>query len=136
MTEYKVGDWVFYEFRLVQIKEIEEGKVTQISDGFFSTFGLDLGHNIVPLTLKNKCVSDRTRVVYENLYESAGSSKWKYLNWPEIHPKFVSLWLDLCNNLITKDEISYDCIYDLKDKILAAIDLVNKIRAEGIRLFR
>lgn len=132
MTNYKKDDWVFYNFRLVQIKEIEEGKITQISDGFFSTHGLDLGKNVVPLTVRNKCISDEIKAVYyDDLYRMKGT---RHLNWPEIHSKLVDLWLALCKT--KKKEISYNRIYDFRDKVVAAAEEANNITVEGINLLR
>ena len=133
MTDYKRGDWVFYEFKLAQIYRIEDGQVKEVKNGLFTISGWDLSSSIVPLTLKNKLTSDEVRSVYDDLYKTSGT---QHLNWPDIHSKFVDLWLVLCNKQAKKERVSYSCIHDLGDKIVAAAETANNICVDGIKLLR
>ena len=134
MTDYKRGDWVFYEFELVQIHRTENGQVKEIADdGWFTISGQDLSSGIVPLTLENKLISNEVKSVYDDLYKTSGT---QHLNWPDIHSKFVDLWLVLCDKQAKKERVSYSCIHDLRDKIVAATETVNNICVDGIKLLR
>ena len=53
------NEWCFFEFKLCQIQEVEEGRVTSVSDGSFNTSGRSLGDRCVPLTLRFANLSDR-----------------------------------------------------------------------------
>lgn len=52
------GDWIIFEYRIVQIKEAKDGRVTSVSDGQFETSGYDLSDRCFPLTLANKNAAD------------------------------------------------------------------------------
>ena len=43
------GEWCFCEFRLQQVTETEENRITRVSDGMVSSFSTDLSDRCYPL---------------------------------------------------------------------------------------
>jgi len=85
---FKVGDFVFFEYKLAQIKEMKGAKVQEVSDGAFSCGSLDLSDRCVPLTLRNKNISDEYEHQSNRIHREGVSS----LNYPDIHRWLVDEW--------------------------------------------
>jgi hypothetical protein len=89
---WKVGDWCFCEFKLKQVREIEDdGRVSEVSDGWCSHGSWDIRDRMIPLSLESKRISDSVAGVENRIREEERGSG---LNWPDIHRKLVDLWVD------------------------------------------
>ena len=132
-TKYKLNDWVFYNFKLVQITKIEGVNITGVSDGFFSTYGNYLNRNIVPLTLKNKTISDS----FEELYNKIHSFPDLGWNYPDIHKCFIEQWMESC---LTTNEENRKLFYRIVENLYKELDKKQyellKLECNGIRLFK
>jgi hypothetical protein len=73
---FNVGDWGFYEYKLVQIEEMNEGRITSVRDGYFEMGGCDM--EVLPLTLHNKVWSEEFAALRHKLHEKGSSG----LNYP------------------------------------------------------
>lgn len=92
--EYKVGDWVFCEYELSYIKELKEGRITEVSDGSCSHGSYDLSDRIFPLERFIKVISES----YKHYYDELHKYDFNGLNWPDIHRWFVNHWVETCKN--------------------------------------
>lgn len=125
----EIGDFVFFEFKLVQIKEVtEDGRVTDVSDGYFSIVSSDLSSRILPITLTNKIVSEEymDQSKYLHKYGNPG------LNYPDIHRHLVGMWLEDCNALSAGEKAPND----VRGFVKKVLDSYKKIEVDGVILLR
>ena len=87
--EIKEGDWLFYEFRLVKVKEIENSHIT-VSTGWIEMGNISADH-CFPLTLSNKIISDQFDDLYQKLHKN-----YRNLNWPDIRRWMANKWAEAC----------------------------------------
>ena len=134
-TKYKVGDWCFCEFKLQQIKGMDGDRITCVTDGFFSHSGHDLSDRCFPLEMKVKTSSEEIETWYKSIRDAAGNFN---INYPEIHNKFIELWVHLCEN--TEHDILYAKYWEELQNF--GIELTQKLRdlkyeeVQGIKLIR
>jgi hypothetical protein len=88
--DWEVGDWVVFDLRVGQIKELREDGGASFSDGFFETSGR-LTYRFRPLTLKNKNIVETFDTFYHRLREIDGNSGF---NYPDISRYFSQLALE------------------------------------------
>lgn len=92
---FKVGDWGYHDFKLVQIREIDEnGQVNRVTDGNFEMSGWKL--NFYPLTLETKSLSESFEY-YSNQVRTKGRNGG--LNIPNFNREMVRRWEECCDNL-------------------------------------
>jgi hypothetical protein len=132
-TNYKVGDWVFCEFKLQKIEGIEEDRIISVSDGFICHGGYSLNDNCFPLTLQNKVISDEIKSYSDRLHKEGSNS----LNYPDIHGWLVEHWVKMCQ---TTDNEALKKLYSDADNFTNAIlNRCRDLRQEtknGIKIFR
>jgi hypothetical protein len=136
MDNFKVEDWVYYEFELGQIQKMEGNDITDFSDGIFHKSARSLNDRTFPLNMRIKVISDYFERVSIELHNLQNND----LNYPSIHGRLVSLWLEACstpNNKKGNDELDsiYSKLRDFKDKIVIACRDVRSISADGVRIF-
>ena len=90
MTEFKVDDWVIYELRVGQIKEIRDSGSIAFSDGTVETFCRQ-PELFRKLTLRNKQIIESFDGWYNELRKIDGSQGF---NYPAIYPYFCRHALD------------------------------------------
>lgn len=83
---FNIGDWLFFEYELFQVKEVDENGVREISNGMTTTNGM-LNDRCFPLKLENKVCSDNFAFWDEKLHAEVNG-----LNFPDIHRYMVILW--------------------------------------------
>ena len=116
----KVNDFVFHEFELKQITKIENGNITDLTDGYFHINGNNLNFFCFELNIKVKVISD----VYKNIYDKIHKFKVNGLNYPEIHGYLVHEWSKCCECVFENlDAFDGNSIKNTKSE---------KIRAENI----
>ena len=98
-TTFKVGDWVFCEFKLQQIKEICDGHITSISDGWFSHSSSDLDDRCFPIKMRIKTISN----AFESWSAKLHREGMPHLNYPDIHNWLVEKWCKACQNYDTPE---------------------------------
>jgi hypothetical protein len=89
---FHVDDWVYFEFTLGQVREMEEGRVTRFSDGSFSTGGYDLSNSCVPLSTTMKLIAEVYAAIGRRIHEEGSPG----LNFPDIHRWLVGRWRMAC----------------------------------------
>lgn len=133
---WKAGDWCFFEHKLAMVKEVAaDGRVTEISDGYFSTGSFDLRDRMFPMDLRGKCISDEYRSQYDKLHKE---SRGVNLNFPDFHRWFVDKWAK-CMKRRNDDEVvkvSYEELNRFVRGILDAVSNQRKRSVMGVRLMR
>ena len=97
---WKAGDWVVFDLKVGQIKELRDDGCASFSDGFFETSGR-LTDRFRQLTLKNKRVVETFDAYYNRLHEIAGNAGF---NYPDISSYFSQLALDAMDGDETSKE--------------------------------
>ena len=111
---FKIDDWVYYEFELVQVREIENDKVTKVSDGSFNTWANDLNPYCFPMNMDMKKISDYVKSVFDDIKEY----NLNCLNYPDIKRKFVEYWVEMCENYHS----DYDKYITIKTKFATFVN--------------
>lgn len=92
-TTFKVGDWVFCEFELQLIREMEDGRVREVTDAACSHCGYDLTDRCRPLTYDIKRIADNFAYQSMRIHREGSGG----LNYPDIHRWLVSHWTKTCD---------------------------------------
>jgi len=117
---FKIDEWVYYEFELVQVKEIEDGKVTKVSDGSFNTWANDLTPYCFSMNMDMKKISDYVKSMFDDI----NNFNLNCLNFPDIKRKFVEYWVEMCENYYS----DYDKYITIKTKFVTFItELTTKL---------
>ncbi len=126
---FKVGDWVYEDFTLNQIKRMEGIRVTEITDGSFSRSGSDLG--CYPLTIRNKVISEAFQHYYKKLDDV------RSLNFPDIRRHFDDLWEQAVEDKSDENvkEI-YNKISLFVNNILELAAQRKQTKIQGVDIFR
>lgn len=133
-TKFKIGDWCFCEFKLQQIINTKENRITEVSDGMFSMSSSDISDVCFPLDMRIKRCSDSVAYWSKTFHKLNHNS----LNHPDLNRELISRWVKMCENI--EDEKISQKIYDQLDKFGNAV--VSKIKdlkyeeIEGVQLFR
>ena len=125
---WKVGDWVVFDLKVGQIKEINENGWQEFSDGVFTTSGGMLQDRFRPLTLRNKVIAETFEYYRRSLDNIDGSSGF---NFPDIH----NYLCDLSLNAIDGDDDAVRAAYDKGRDFLRAASEYKKV-IDGVLLFR
>jgi len=132
-TTYKVGDWVFCEFKLQQIEQVEDGRIVDVSDGYFSHGAYSLNDRCFPITLQNKMLSEYVASCSDRLHKEGNNS----LNYPDIHNWLVNRWVDLCKTVV--EDVSQKLRKDIgvfTNTILNRCKELREETYEGVKIFR
>jgi hypothetical protein len=127
---YKKGDWVFCEFKLQEILEVEENRVTSVHDGWFEMGSLDLSDRCFPLTVRNKVISDS----FKNFSDQVHAIRNNGLNYPDINRYLISKWVDCCEE--TNDEKIQKVYIEIEEFIDKLKDIHLDLKINGINVFR
>lgn len=125
--DWKVGDWVIFDLKVGQIKELRGHGCASFSDGWFETSG-HLCDRFRPLTLNNKRAVEYFDTIYGRLREIDGQAGF---NYPDISRHFSDLALRAIDANVD----------DAKQFFDAANEFVSDARhyarvIQGLRLFR
>lgn len=134
MPSAKVGDWCFCEYKLSQIMEMDEGRITEVSDSMFRHSGHDLSDRCFPLSLMNCNIS----MCFQDMSDKIHSKGSNSLNYPDIHRHLVELWVNACTNADVKEK-AQKLIEDgnkFIQEILDKCQSLNHLSVQGIPLFR
>lgn len=133
---WRVGDWCFFEYKLAMVKAVaDDGRVTDVSDGWFNMGSWDLRDLMFALDLRGKCVSEEFAGQYDKLRKESGEVS---LNWPDIHQWFVAKWAECMERCL--DDAAVKAAYEeLNQFVRGALDLVEaqkQLTVMGVRLMR
>lgn len=134
---HNVGDFVYFEFNLVQIKEMKGPNIQTVNDGLFSTSGKFLNDRVRLLTMRNKIISEAFEKTSEEIHDLNNNK----LNYPDIHNKLVELWIEACDIVPSppkEEELQamYERVRQFKETIIAAWIDDPAVKAEGISVYK
>lgn len=92
--KFQKGEWCFCEFRLQQVIETEENRITSVSDGIIRSGSSDLSDRCYPLEMDVKCISDAVAFWSIKFHELKNNS----LNHPDLNRELIRRWVELCDN--------------------------------------
>jgi len=130
-----VGDFVYHDFELCQIKNMEGNRISAVTNGFIETSGSNLV--VFPLNLKTKIASDNFDEFYKKVRDIQS------LNHPDVRRYLISLWQSLCALLLNggDDKNAKDAISDIYTSARAFVVGIldadkNKRTINGVQIFR
>ncbi len=131
----KVGEWCFCDFKLMQITEVRNNKITGVSDGIISMGG-NSTDRCYPLDMSVKQISDSVNCWSKKLHKTTING----INYPDINLKLISLWMEMCNARYMADELKFlygelnrvgnlfdEAIRDMEDHTVGGIKLFRKV---------
>lgn len=133
-AKFKTGDWCFCEFKLQQILETEENRVTEVSDGSFRMSGNNLSDRCFPLDLKIKKVSDYVSYWSDRFHKLNNNS----LNYPDLNRELIQRWAEMCEN-INDEKVVTELYKRLETFGSSIVNKINELKyesVEGVLLFR
>lgn len=132
--KFKLNDWIFSEFKLKQVKEMDGNKVTSVTDGYCISGYNNFNDQIFHMDIKIKNISD----TYGDCYDRFSKLEFNSLNYPEIHSYFVDHWIKTCEGKDNDDFVKkqLDDIYDFTNRVCNAVDDILYMEVEGIRVCR
>ena len=132
--KFQKGEWCFCEFRLQQVTETEENRITRVSDGMFSSFSSDLSGRCYPLEMDVKCISDAVAFWSVKFHELKNNS----LNHPDLNRELIRRWAELCDNRKDEKRLTelYDSLNNFGISVLRKVQDLSFEEVEGVSLFR
>ena len=132
-ASYKVGDWLFCEFKLQQVTRVEGSQITEVSDGNFCHSSNGLNAQCFPLEMKVKLISDSFKYWSAKLHKEGNRS----LNYPDIHCWLVDKWANTCEH--RGDDVYVEkSISELNrwaGEILQRCNELKYVVLEGVKIF-
>src|SRR5258708_784432 len=123
----KVGDWVFCEFDLVEIREVAaDGRVTMLADGMFERSVYDFRDRIFPLTRRGNRIVAHFQIASRDLHTMHN------LNFPDIHRELVARWVKA---MAGSDEVATEVVNALREWV-REIDRARDVVVGGVSVFR
>ena len=130
---FQVGQWVFCEFKLQQIKNMEDGRVTEVTDGILTHSSRDLTDRCFSLSIRIKRISDEVAHYMDKFH----TIKVPGLNFPDLSREMVSRWVDMCETTNDADlRIMYDSLSAFSKDIHKKINGLQNEQVGSFKLFR
>lgn len=131
---FKKGDWCYCQFKLQQIMETTDSRITEVSDGYFRTGSHDHSDECFPVTMDVKRISDDVEYWYKEFHNLKNNA----LNHPDLHRKLVEMWVEMCLNKDDEKKLKelYVKLNTFGKAIVDKIHDLNYEEINGVRLFR
>lgn len=132
--KFKKGEWCFCEFKLQQIIETEENRITGVSTGVIRLGSSDLSDRCYPLEMKVKQISD-TVAYWSTQFHALKNNA---LNHPDLNRELVCRWVELCDNRKDENRLKelYEKLSDFGNAVTRKVKDLDYEEVEGISLFR
>lgn len=131
--KFKKDDWCFCEFKLQQIMEVKDGRITDISDAWFRLSSSDLSDRCFPVNMEIKRISDTVAVYSREFHELNNNS----LNHPDLNRELIRRWVEMCKETDNeKLQKLYDGLSKFCNEIKRKVRDLSYEQVEGINLFR
>ena len=132
--KFKKGDWCFCEFKLQQIQETQDNRITCVSDGMFSLSSNDLSNKCFPLDMKIKQISD-TVDYWSNAFHNLNNNS---LNYPDLNRALISKWIEMCENKENENLLKelYLQLNKFGKDVTTKVKNLSYEEIDGINLFR
>lgn len=132
--KFQKGEWCFCEFKLQQVIETEENRITAVSDGMFSLGSSDLSDRCYPLELDVKRISDYVAFWSTEFHKLKNNS----LNHPDLNRELIRRWVEMCDSREDKKRLKelYDSLSNFGNSVLRRVQDLKFEEVEGVRLLR
>ena len=132
--KFQKGEWCFCEFRLQQVIETEENRITSVSDGVIRSGSSDLSDRCYPLEMDVKCISDAVAFWSIKFHELKNNS----INHPDLNRELIRRWVELCDNRTNENRLKelYDSLNSFGISVLRKVEDLSFEEVEGVSLFR
>ena len=132
--KFQKGEWCFCEFRLQQVLETEENRITSVSDGIIRSGSSDLSDRCYPLEMDVKRISDAVAFWSTKFHELKNNS----LNHPDLNRELIRRWAELCDNRKDENHLKelYDSLNTFGMSVLRKVQDLSFEEVEGVSLFR
>jgi len=133
MNKFKVGNWCFCEFKLQQIKRIEDGEIMGVTDGLFEHGG-QLTDRCFPMDMKVKIISDNVMYWNNEFFKLKNNA----LNHPDLNWKLIDMWVKMCHNKDNEKKLKelYEKLNAFGDAIVRKVKDFGLEEVDGVRIFR
>jgi hypothetical protein len=132
--KFKQGEWCFCEFKLQQVMETEDNKITSVSDGMFRLGSSDLSDRCYPLDMGIKQISDTVSYWSDEFHKI----KINGLNHPDLNRELIQRWVDLCDNKDNADKMKelYESLSKFGNAVKQKCNDLGFETVECVTLFR
>ena len=132
-TKFKIGDWVYSDYELCQVKEMEGEKVYSVTTGFINTTGFNMNESIYPIALDIKVISEGVQSCSKRLHAIKLN-----INHPDLHRELVRRWHELIEwrDHQTKSKTLWDSLYEWVNKIERKCNDLKYDEIDGVKIFR
>lgn len=90
-TIWNENDMCFFEFKLSVIKDVRDGKVKEVTDGYFeASTGRDFNDRCFPVNITQKLIADDYSYWDKELHNKA----LPCINFPDIHGWLIGHWAE------------------------------------------
>lgn len=115
---FKEGDWCFCEFQLVQIKEMKDNQVKEVTDGYIEHGG-NLTEECFPLNFEVVYISEKFRDYWKAI------TKTRHPQIGVIHSSLIRQWIECCQKRDDEQEVFMICklVEDLVKRVQKAVEL-------------
>jgi len=126
--KWKIGDWAYNGYELVQVKKMDGDEVRCVTTGFIQWSSNNYEQYLFPQTLANKQVAETIEVYWDRLRNARGGCT---LNHPDLNRKFkdfawqaMSLPEGEARNSVMEAALKFqqECSQKLSDMILTQVD--------------
>jgi hypothetical protein len=130
----KKGDWVFCEYKLQRVTDVEDGRITGVSDGYMSTGGHSLNEECFSMNIDIKRISDGVKYWSDKIH----GLKCGGLNHPDIHRELLRRWVEICDNKDNEEKMEelYGELANFAKSIIFASEKLVEETVSGIKVFR
>lgn len=132
---WKVGDWCYCEYKLQQVKQVEDGQVTCVSDGMFNCSAFNFNEEIFPISFDIRDISDTFMNAYKKIHDLSDRLD---INMPEICGFLRTRWISCCQDAGNRENVK-NC-FGILDEFVSGIEkeikIIKSCQVNGIKLFR
>ena len=134
-TNFFIGQWVFFQFKLAVIESIQDNRVVEVASGYSLASAHDFSDVCFPLDIHGKIISEEFEHSYNKLYEKF---KHHHLNWPDIHRWYVAAWRDLMHLRADKEKIEqgFRRLHKFAIEVKDTMTSLQEQTVQGVKLFR
>lgn len=132
---FNLGQWIWCEHKLQQIKEMEDDQVTCVTDGYLSISSRSINDRCFPMDIRAKLVSEEYAGAYDRLHKTGRGLN---LNFPDIHRWFVAEWAGVMQKRHDDEAVKsgYERLRTFERELTDAVEKAAATTAGGLRLFR
>ena len=130
VNNLQVGDWVFYDFELMQVVDESSTSNGSVRIGGIAKQWRSVDTPVHPMNMKVKRISDCYRFFYSQIHKLEGAPG---INWPDIHRQWVKRWHEAC---LGKQEHPATWPQNFAEEFEKALAKVAECKIDGIQIIR